>query len=72
LNVEVDIAGLDAVERLRQDLQELGIVLAMARVKQDLLDDLQAYGLATSIGEARLFPTLPSAIVAYQAWSAAS
>jgi SulP family sulfate permease len=68
-NVEVDITGLDAVESLRIELERRGIVLAMARVKQDLLDDLRAFGLAESIGEARLFPTLPTAVAAYETWS---
>jgi high affinity sulfate transporter 1 len=68
-NVEVDITGLDAVESLRVELERRGIVLAMARVKQDLLDDLRAFGLADSIGEARLFPTLPTAVAAYETWS---
>ena len=68
-NVEVDITALDAVEWLREELQRRGIVLAMARVKQDLLDDLRAYGLADSIGPDRLFPTLPTAVAAYQSWS---
>jgi SulP family sulfate permease len=68
-NVEVDITGLDAVESLRVELERRGIVLAMARVKQDLLDDLRAFELADSIGEARLFPTLPTAVAAYETWS---
>jgi SulP family sulfate permease len=68
-NVEVDITGLDAVESLRVELEGRGIVLAMARVKQDLLDDLRAFGLVDSIGEARLFPTLPTAVAAYETWS---
>lgn len=68
-NVEVDITGLDAVEWLRCELERRGIVLAMARVKQDLLDDLEAYGLAASIGPDRLFPTLPTAVAAYRDWA---
>ena len=68
-NVEVDITGLDAVEWLRLELERRGVVFAMARVKQDLLDDLQAYGLAQSIGEDRLLPTLPTAVAAYEAWA---
>jgi MFS superfamily sulfate permease-like transporter len=68
-NIEVDITGLDAVEWLRVELERRGIVLAMARVKQELLDDLRAYGLADSIGPDRLFPTLPTAVAAYQSWS---
>ena len=68
-NVKVDITGLDAVEWLRVELEHRGVVLAMARVKQDLLDDLRAYGLADSIGETRLFPTLPTAVAAYESRS---
>jgi SulP family sulfate permease len=68
-NVEVDITGLDAVEWLRVELERRGVVMAMARVKQDLLTDLRAFGLADSIGEARLFPTLPTAVAAYEEWS---
>ena len=45
-----------------------GIVFAIARVKQDLLDDLQAFGLAQKIGEQRIFPTLPTAVAAYRQW----
>jgi sulfate permease, SulP family len=64
-NVEVDITGLDAVEELRAELAGRGIVVALARVKQDLLDDLTAYGLADKIGADLLFPTLPAAVAAY-------
>ncbi|SNT60908.1 high affinity sulphate transporter 1 [Asanoa hainanensis] len=69
-NVEVDITALDAVERLRRDLEERGIVFALARVKQDLLDDLQAFGLAAAVGADRIFPTLPTAVNAYEHWRA--
>lgn len=67
-NVEVDITALDAVDDLRQDLTDRGIVFALARVKQDLLDQLQAYGLADSVGPDRIFPTLPTAVDAYRVW----
>ena len=70
-SVDVDISGLDALESLRHELDQRGILLALARVKQDLLDDLQAYGLAQSIGPERLFPTLPTAVAGYEAWVAA-
>jgi sulfate permease, SulP family len=39
--VEVDFTALEAVEAVRAELTSRGIVLALARVKQDLLDDLQ-------------------------------
>ncbi|MEV6394719.1 sulfate permease [Streptomyces sp. NPDC051907] len=67
-NVEVDITALDSVEELRRRLHERGIVFALARVKQDLRDDLDAYGLTDSIGEDLLFPTLPTALEAYDDW----
>ena len=67
-NVEVDITALDAVEALRQELESRGIVFALARVKQDLLDDLDAFGLTAKIGADRVFPTLPTAVAAYERW----
>ncbi|WP_329253162.1 sulfate permease [Streptomyces canus] len=68
-NVEVDITALDAVDELRRELAHRGIVFALARVKQDLLDDLTAYGLADTVGSERIFPTLPTAVAAYRTWS---
>ncbi len=67
-NVEVDITALDALDELRANLTGRGVVFALARVKQDLLDDLQASGLADKIGPQRLFPTLPTAVTAYEQW----
>lgn len=70
-NVEVDITALDSVDALRQELARRGIVFAMARVKQDLRDELDAYGLSDSVGQALIFPTLPTAVAAYRNWSRA-
>jgi high affinity sulfate transporter 1 len=67
-NVEVDITALDAVDRLRQELTERGVVFALARVKQDLLHDLEAFGLLREVGPDRIFPTLPTAVAAYEKW----
>ncbi|GAA4987081.1 SulP family inorganic anion transporter [Kitasatospora paranensis] len=69
-NVEVDITALDAVEALRAELADRGVVFALARVKQDLQDELDAYGLTGSVGADRIFPTLPTAVAAYRAWEA--
>jgi MFS superfamily sulfate permease-like transporter len=66
-NVKVDITALDAVGDLRRELTSRGIVFALARVKQGLLDDLRAYGLADSVGADRIFPTLPTLVAAYRA-----
>ncbi len=65
-NVEVDFTALEAVDALRQDIAERGAVFALARVKQDLLARLEAFGLAGKIGTELLFPTLPVAVQAYQ------
>ena len=67
-NVEVDITALDSVEALRSELEARGIVFALARVKQDLLDALRAFGLADRVGAERIFPTLPTAVAAYEQW----
>lgn len=65
-NVEVDLTALDALEQLHQDLARQGIVFAMARVKQDLRDALDAAGLVALIGEDRIFMTLPTAVDAFR------
>jgi MFS superfamily sulfate permease-like transporter len=68
-NVEVDFTALEAVEAVRTELTRAGTVFALARVKQDLLARLEAFGLAGKIGADRLFPTLPTAVQAYQQWA---
>lgn len=65
-NVTVDITALDAVNALREELSKRHIVFALARVKQELMTDLQSYGLIDSITFERIFPTLPTAIAAYR------
>jgi high affinity sulfate transporter 1 len=67
-NVEVDITALDAVEALRAELERRGIVFAMARVKRDLQVQLDTYGLTAAVGADRIFPTLPTAVAAYDEW----
>jgi SulP family sulfate permease len=64
---EVDLTGADALETLRAELAEKGVVLALARLKQDPRDVLQPSGLLERIGADRIFPTLPTALEAYRA-----
>jgi SulP family sulfate permease len=68
-NVEIDITAVDAIDELRTELGRRGITFAMARVKQDLRDDLVAAGLVERIGADLIFPTLPTAVAAYRASS---
>ncbi|EHB55837.1 sulfate transporter [Mycolicibacterium rhodesiae JS60] len=65
-NVDVDLTALDALDQLRTDLNDRGIVFVMARVKQDLRDQLRAVGLLEKIGEDHIFMTLPTAVEAYR------
>ena len=67
-NVEVDFTALEALDTIREELTGEGAVFALARVKQDLLARLQAFGLADKVGVDRLFPTLPTAVDAYRQW----
>jgi high affinity sulfate transporter 1 len=67
-NVEVDITSMDALEEMRTELEQRGIVFAMARVKQDLRDDLDAHGFVERVGDGRVFMTLPTAVNAYAGW----
>ncbi len=64
-NTEVDLSGVDALDEVRRALAERGVVFAMARVKQDLRDDLAAAGFVDQVGEDRIFATLPTAVAAY-------
>jgi SulP family sulfate permease len=65
-NVEVDLTAADALGQLHDDLESRGIVLALARVKQDLRDQLERIGLITHIGPERIFATLPVALDAFE------
>jgi SulP family sulfate permease len=67
-NVQVDITAIDALDELREALDRRGVVFAMARVKQDLQDDLRPSGFIDRVGEDRVFMTLPTAVQAYARW----
>ena len=67
-NTEVDLTAVDALDSLRLTLGDMGVELALARVKQDLLIPLAATGFLDRIGPDRVFPTLPTAVAAYAVW----
>jgi MFS superfamily sulfate permease-like transporter len=66
-NVEIDLSATDMLEELRTHLESRGIVMALARVKQDLALYLRRTGLDRRIGAKRIFPTLPTALDAFRA-----
>src|SRR4051812_44370308 len=64
-NVEIDITAVDALDTLREELADRGIVLALARVKQDLRTILDATGFLDRVGADHVFYTLPTAVEAF-------
>ena len=64
--MEVDFTALEAVDAVRAEIASRGAVFALARVKQDLLARLEAFGLAAKIGTELIFPTLPTAMEAFR------
>ncbi len=67
-NVEIDLTSADALDELREQLRQRGVIFAMARVKQDLRADLERAGLTDRVGAELIFPTLPTAVAAYVHW----
>jgi high affinity sulfate transporter 1 len=65
-NVEIDLSATDMLEELRDHLESRGIVMALARVKQDLALYLRRTGLEQRIGTDHIFPTLPTALEAFK------
>jgi high affinity sulfate transporter 1 len=68
--VDIDSTGVDALGQLREDLASDGVVLALARAKSDLCDDLERAGLLDLIGREHVYPTLPTALAGYREWRA--
>ena len=66
--VDIDITASDALDELRAVLAERGVVLALARVKQELREQLDVAGIVARVGPERIFPTLPTAVRGYVAW----
>jgi SulP family sulfate permease len=64
-NVEVDLTSVDALDEVREELQRRDIVFALARVKQDLRNDLASSGFLDRVGQEHVFMTLPTAVAAY-------
>ncbi len=64
--VEIDITAADALLELHDKLAQRGIVLGFARVKQDLYQQLSRAGVVDQVGAERFFPTLPTAVAAFE------
>ena len=65
---EVDITATDALEQLRAELERRGIVVGIARMKEELRQDLARTAFLRHVDENRIFATLPTTVEAYQEW----
>lgn len=66
-NTSLDLTAIDALDEVLDELNAQGIIVAMARVKQDTRDEFERAGLLDKLGE-RIYPTLPTAVEAYYEW----
>lgn len=69
-NVEIDLTAVDVLRQLDLELRTRGVHLALARVKQDMRDDLAKAGFFEVVSEDFIFPTLPTSVEAYEKWVA--
>ncbi len=66
-NTQLDLTAIDALEEVRRALEARGVVVALARVKQDTRDELARAGFLERLN-GRAYPTLPTAVEAYVNW----
>ena len=64
--VELDTTAAAALQALSGELAARDVTFAMARVKQDLRAQMRRGGLLSVIDEARIYPTLPVAVEAFE------
>lgn len=64
--VDIDSTATGKLEDLIHTLEQQGIQLALARVKQDLYATLQRAGLVERLGSRWIFPTVGTAVAAYE------
>jgi high affinity sulfate transporter 1 len=62
MSADLDIKGLDALTQIADELSERGVELRLANVHAPVQDMLRRGGLATKIGESRIFWTIGEAV----------
>jgi sulfate permease, SulP family len=61
----LSLPTLDTLAELRDELDQRGVGLWLARVRGSAMAELQASGLADRLGPAQLFATVEDAVQAY-------
>ena len=64
---DVDTTAADMLQRLRSDLEEAGVGLAFAEMKDPVKDKLERYGQMTEMGTDAFFPTIGASVRAFGA-----
>ena len=61
----MDVTAADSIAELDKALQEAGIELCFAELKDPVKDKLKRFGLFAQIGESYFFPTIGAAVSSY-------
>jgi MFS superfamily sulfate permease-like transporter len=64
--VDIDSTAAEALRRLIAEVEGQGVQFCLVRAKRELIEQLQAAGLADLIGMDRMYPTLPSLVEAFR------
>ena len=62
----IDVSSGDVLAELDRTLQEMGVVLSFAELKDPVKDKLKRFGLFEQFGEERFFPTIDAAVSRYR------
>ncbi len=65
--VEIDSTAAEMLLELPRELAERGVRLALSRVKRELQAQLDAAGVLELVGREQVYPTIPTAVAAFQA-----
>jgi MFS superfamily sulfate permease-like transporter len=63
---DIDYSAGEALKELRDELEKAGVVLALARVSENLHKDLERLGLVDVIGRDRIFDSRGACLEAYR------
>jgi MFS superfamily sulfate permease-like transporter len=65
----LDSTAVDAIKQLQSDLEQVGVTLCFARLKGRQREIFADTGLTDRVGVSHFFPTVQSAVTAFQARS---
>jgi len=63
---DIDVTAAEALSRLREELEQRGIALKIARANRPLRERLARIGLGEHLGESNLFPSVHAGVAAFR------